>query len=335
MTVLWLLVMLGSGTEPVKTIDLETVGLLDSEFLFDVNLDSSRIGVFDSAESRLIILDASGRILASTGRKGQGPGEFQWPASLSWMEEKQAFAVFDYGNTRLSLWSVEGKLLEEHKLPNGVYQGYYLGPQSILTARNTRAMRKRDPLLASYHLEAEKPSIIRRFPPKKPVIHNRIEGKLSIFNWDPRFSYARGSHFIAANFNRDDQIHIMDWSGKPKGKPFPAGLPRPALTDEHIKSRFANLPPGSLGKVEGRFIRPDYWPSVFSLSIDDRDRIWVFGAQPVEMDPIPYRVFNSKGESLGTGVFQRKPGAVRGDLAWFTGHEDQPPTLIVERVEFK
>ena len=57
-----------------------------------VDVDTAgRIFVLDPNESRVTAFDSTGRHLSSMGRKGEGPGEYEWPISVSATDDGQAY----------------------------------------------------------------------------------------------------------------------------------------------------------------------------------------------------------------------------------------------------
>jgi hypothetical protein len=100
-------------TPVLKLGDLETE---DENFVFarpvSVVVDESgRIYVLDSQEGRIQKYDKDGKYLATLGRKGQGPGEFQVPSGLA-LDLDGSLIVSDLRN-RTKVWlSPEGRYLK-------------------------------------------------------------------------------------------------------------------------------------------------------------------------------------------------------------------------------
>lgn len=75
----------------------DTVGFLD---VTDVAVVGGRIVVLDRSVPALFVYDSLGHIEGRYGRKGQGPGEFEYPVSLA-VAPDGGWAVFDMGNARI------------------------------------------------------------------------------------------------------------------------------------------------------------------------------------------------------------------------------------------
>ena len=68
--------------------------------------DQGRIYVLDSQDCLIRVFDAAGNLTRSFGRKGKGPGEFEYPMGMS--VSGQTLSVFDMGNRRISRFGLDG-----------------------------------------------------------------------------------------------------------------------------------------------------------------------------------------------------------------------------------
>ncbi len=80
--------------------------------------------------NELRFYDSTGTFLRSVGREGGGPGEFRVMLGM-WLFRPDSVAVFDYGNTRISLLSAQGELGGSYRSPvmaaGPFYDGCFLG----------------------------------------------------------------------------------------------------------------------------------------------------------------------------------------------------------------
>jgi len=103
--------------EYVKNIgDLESD---DENVLFymptDIAVDEEgNVYVLDSGNHRIQKFDPQGNYLASFGRRGQGPGEFQYPQSLD-IDAQGLMYVSDSGNQKIQILKPDGALEKEIK----------------------------------------------------------------------------------------------------------------------------------------------------------------------------------------------------------------------------
>lgn len=102
---------------------IKNIGDLESEdenVLFympsDIAIDKEgNVYVLDSGNHRIQKFDADGNFLASFGRQGQGPGEFQYPQSID-LDEQGFMYVSDSGNQKIQILKPDGTLSKEIKM---------------------------------------------------------------------------------------------------------------------------------------------------------------------------------------------------------------------------
>jgi hypothetical protein len=70
-------------------------------------LKDGRIAVVDAAANRLLLFDARGKLVRTLGRRGEGPGEFRFNASLTVMPG-DSLLTFDGSLRRLTVWHPDG-----------------------------------------------------------------------------------------------------------------------------------------------------------------------------------------------------------------------------------
>ncbi|UCE41200.1 MAG: NHL repeat-containing protein [Candidatus Aminicenantes bacterium] len=111
------------GKEPKIALEyIKNIGDLESDdenVLFympsDIAVDEEgNVYVLDSGNHRIQKFDPQGNFLASFGRRGQGPGEFQYPQSID-IDENGLMYVSDSGNQKLQILKPDGALEKEIK----------------------------------------------------------------------------------------------------------------------------------------------------------------------------------------------------------------------------
>jgi hypothetical protein len=94
--------------EPLYTITGATTG--DSTSLSLVGpvrwLTNGGVVALDLDASRLVVFDSTGRFLRALGRRGAGPGEMQWLASMA-VQRGDTITTYDGSLRRLSFWHAE------------------------------------------------------------------------------------------------------------------------------------------------------------------------------------------------------------------------------------
>lgn len=111
------------GKKPKISLEyVNNIGDLESDdenVLFymptDIVLDEEgNVYVLDTGNHRIQKFDPQGKYLASFGRRGQGPGEFQYPQSLD-IDAEGFMYVSDSGNQKIQILKPDGALEKEIK----------------------------------------------------------------------------------------------------------------------------------------------------------------------------------------------------------------------------
>lgn len=76
--------------------------------------DLSNIYVLDRKDHKIHVFDKSGHSIVTYGKEGQGPGELQSPLKIFLNDEY--LNVFDFGNKRISVYSLSGKFIRDKYL---------------------------------------------------------------------------------------------------------------------------------------------------------------------------------------------------------------------------
>ncbi len=112
------------GKQPKISLEyVKNIGDLESEdenVLFympsDIVLDKEgNVYVLDSGNHRIQKFDPNGNYLATFGRRGQGPGDFQYPQSID-LDPDGNLYVSDSGNQKIQIIKPDGSLAEEIKM---------------------------------------------------------------------------------------------------------------------------------------------------------------------------------------------------------------------------
>jgi DNA-binding beta-propeller fold protein YncE len=111
------------GKEPEVSLEyVKNIGDLESDdenVLFympaDIAVDEEgNVYVLDSGNHRIQKFDPQGNFIASFGRRGQGPGEFQYPQSID-IDSQGLIYISDSGNQKLQILKPDGALEREIK----------------------------------------------------------------------------------------------------------------------------------------------------------------------------------------------------------------------------
>jgi len=77
-------------------------------------LADGRVAVLDGDRKAVLLLSSGGDLLATAGRAGAGPGEFQWPAWLGRCQADSLY-VWDRGRATVAIFSPEGSFVREFR----------------------------------------------------------------------------------------------------------------------------------------------------------------------------------------------------------------------------
>ena len=81
--------------------------------------------LFDANDTQIRRYDAKGVFAGRVGRKGGGPGEYQYAGGMA-VDARGRLVVFDPGSRRISYFGPDGKLLDEMTLNRGAFNDFFL-----------------------------------------------------------------------------------------------------------------------------------------------------------------------------------------------------------------
>ena len=90
-----------------------------------------RVYVADRQGNVIHVVSTDGEVERSIGRAGRGPGEFQWPASVTLKGD--SLRVVDWQNRRLQLLSLDGEPLRTEPLAPGPFPPVF-GPSGVIVS---------------------------------------------------------------------------------------------------------------------------------------------------------------------------------------------------------
>ena len=94
-----------------------------AQLIWDVvgiaRLTDGRVAVLSGEGQALFLFEASGKLSATIGRAGEGPGEFMRPERLQYLPP-DTLVVWDYHMTSINYFDTEGSLLRERTIDHAV-----------------------------------------------------------------------------------------------------------------------------------------------------------------------------------------------------------------------
>jgi len=287
-----------------------------------VRLADGRIVVADGGSREIRYFSAGGKHLATTGGKGDGPGEFRW---IDWMGARgDSVYVWDSFATRLTVLGPRGERSRTVHV-DGLEMPF---PKAAgLMGDGTLVLRPSGALEQDAPLEGERRDSIPYL--RVSVETGRVSGRLGRFFLGERFVTRRGGMYLAsfvvfgrqgffaphsggfyAGDNERFEITAYGEDGRPLrrlGRPHEPERARPAEVEAHLarlrdSQDFAKLFPGMQRVRELQLARLPHrstLPAFARVLVDAEGAVWMeeFRADPEA--PPAWSVFDAGGRWLG------------------------------------
>ena len=159
------------GAAPVKIVKISFFPNEDALLKYDYSLGER--GSFDFYKNEIYYcsgdqneafhIDLNGKLLRKFGRKGQGPGEFIGPSSLRIAADH--IYIYDTGNGRFQIFSLDGKYERQFKIPIQVYD-YKISSGQLFVLKSNPQPNDRNVIypISIYGNEGEKDKEISAAP---------------------------------------------------------------------------------------------------------------------------------------------------------------------------
>ncbi len=258
------------------------------------------IYVLDSRACQIKVFDKNGKYIRKIGRKGQGPGEMQFPTMMDIVSGKEIM-VCDLRNNRISFYSLQGEVLKE--VSKGTFfrlltpipdsnRNFIGSMRSQIREKIVDELMKFDSdfrlIFTIDKLEYnDEPNVIYPFPPF--ILYTVMEDNKVLWgNW--LYSQLQ----IADEEGRVIRKIIKDYD--------PVIIPDEEK-ERDIKERFGEggVPPNI------KLIFPKYYPAFWHLSTDDEGRIFVQTFEKTEDGSNYYDIFDSEGRYIAKVPSEVRP----------------------------
>jgi DNA-binding beta-propeller fold protein YncE len=129
----------------------------------------------ENAVSRIMKFNKDGKFLMEFGKKGTGPGEFDTPHALA-MDSQGRLFVADRANSRMQIFSQDGKLLEIWR-QFGRASGIYIDANDVLYSADSESNPPRNPgFKRGIRIGSVKDGKVRAFIPYTDAEHMDYNG---------------------------------------------------------------------------------------------------------------------------------------------------------------
>lgn len=273
---------------------------------------SGRLLLADGSSGEARVFDERGDLLATLGRRGNGPGEHQ---ALAWVRALHGDTIETYDglSRRLTYWSPAGTPARDHRFDNAEHlPAAPAGDDAVLAVRLMRAGRFP---VGTAHTDTAIISLIRasddaplelanvpyetRFaatPPTGGVIYTPLP-------LEPKTAYAAGRSAVYFGHSATGTIRRFDLTGV-ELPPIELNAPRAPLTAEARSAwqqpLIDRMPPAqqqAMREYLDQLPYGDSLPVFDTIVVDDIERVWVRLFPTPGHEMATWRVFDGNGET--------------------------------------
>ncbi len=268
----------------------------------DIAVDSQgRIFVADIGHRIVQVFNVEGEFLHSIGRRGQGPGEFEWPGRIA--IAGGSLVVNDYVNQRFSHWSLGGEHIEDHDLGRMVEFTLLDSLPDGSLAVSFDDYRSDVQVIAHYSADGEEIGRyleLASFP--TPPVTDRIpidQNRMMAFAVSPD-----GGIYLTDKV--EYQLLALDAEGNPEFG-LRVAWDRQPYTQGDIERR---MEPMKDRRMASEFDWPDKWIALAEIHVDGHGHLYVFPAEHLrnrkEVTEWPVDVYSAEGERVFSGLMSRE-----------------------------
>ncbi len=315
--------------EPEWTVSLEDLGIFVA---FNYFYNTSRFAVdekggivgIDFSENQLVLIDSNGKKTGRASRSGEGPGEMASPDGIGWVPESEVWMVTDRGKLKVLVFDRQGQYLEEFPFAEKLRNPAFLNRNELFFIRKYAGKERNEPTILKLNLAEQQ---------AETVYTTTITPTLVNLSWTPTLIYGQGKDFLAINYGGAPELTLLDL--KDGGlKSLNLDIPRVPITDDFYERYMQGVRkdlPQYLHLIE----RPEYWPYISRIMVDDRNLIWIFLHREVIHEKGLCFVFDAKGGKKFEGRVSGWPQAIKdGHLYMVSADADETLFLTKYAIHF-
>jgi len=269
--------------------------------------------VVDQLDARVQVFDEHGEFIRTLGKKGQGPGEFNYPLAVAVAGDY--IVVNDPTSFRLSVWKSDGDHLRDRimGIDRMIDRPMFGTEDGAFIAHYSR--RATDPSSPSLHVVArfsidgaETLTLGELKEPSKLTIHT---GPVSYWLTSNDMAgvpgYAATSTGLTYLTTGDEyQVLALDTQGQARWA-LRVAWERAPVTEEDKENRIRKLPKVPPQIDTSRTEWPETFGAISRLSLDGHGRLFVFpqiSSVPRPGEYVPVDVYSPEGEHLFSGLME-------------------------------
>ncbi len=295
------------------TLEAESGLSLPLAWVTGLAVDSKRIVYLtDGALDGIAVLEADLTLEREVGRKGEGPGEFGWPATIQILPGDSLY-VFDVRLFRVTVFepralTVAYTIRLSLNNPRGLWripgQRGYVGIRSLPFSVRQRADdqgRVDVVFLLGKDGEMESDSIYA-VPAAEPLL---VRGERSVmvgshpFGAEPFLSLLGADRIVYAN-SHVPSVMVLDLAGTVQNSFAVPATPVPVSAVE-LRATIESEEEEAFARILERGA-PYMWPALTGLVVDDDERIWVGARSESSSGEWEWTAFTQEGARVGSVV---------------------------------
>ena len=305
--------------------------------------------VADLSVPTVYVFSASGDLVTSIGRKGEGPGEFIRISGI-FVGENDSLFVFDFNHRRISVFepgthqfayrvNIHGdEKSAPYQLIGVSEKGYLIVYQSAYYAAGGAGLGPDADRFAIAQLVNRSGAIVKEvmaFPDRESLVITNTRGGITV----AELPYARSFHYhLSANgllyggYNESIDIKVSSADGEArKTIHHPHNAIR--LNQKDLNAAFASVKREYRRTL--RTVLADTKPAWSSFVVDNQERVWVRSYYDLFADPEPsdmtWTVLNPEGEFMGEAELPRRLAikVIQAGMAYGAVYSDSGPYVAV------
>ena len=331
------------------TLEAESDPSLYLGWVTGLAVDSQRrVFVTDPAWDGIVVLGADLTFEREVGRKGEGPGEFQWPATIQILAGDSLY-VFDGRLARVTVFEPQAltvaytitlpHVTNVRRLWRISGQRGYVGMRSqpFYAGQTEEDDQGRHDVVFSLKQDGDMESdSLYAVPSAEPLIVRGL-GSVMVgshpYGAEPFLSILGHDRLVYAN-SRFPAVMVLDLAGTVQNSFAVPATPVPVSAAE-LRARIESEEEEAFARVLEQGA-PYMWPALTGLVVDDEQRIWVGERSESMSGQWEWTAFAHEGSMVGSVLLPStfKLYAVRGDrLVGAATDELDVPRVQVYRLE--
>ncbi len=291
--------------------------------------DNGTIYVLDDKDDKVKVFGADGSFIRSFGKKGQGPGEFQYPSEI-FAKKNGTISVYDLMTRRISDFSSDGAYIGgSDPIQTGMMRLFSLSAENEAAFYGDGAERDENGAVYAELVRVDKKT-------GAVSIITRVKDEYDLPRVDPTpenfFMRTRSNGELIWASSRKYELFIESPDGRKLGR-ITRPDPKVRFTE---KDREALLEKRYGGKDKRpknvEFVWPEYFPPITRVVLDDRDWLYVGTCDKDGRGSGKYDVFDAAGAYRGSFHFERSILVIKKGRAYVAA-EDEEGLPVLERYE--